>query len=254
MKIIKKFSGYSGSSVFLFKKNNKFLVQKKTIKSSDINNLYQNLRDKFYLPEILDTGNDHITMEYINGIEMSLYLNSYDEKKIFHFSKFINHYFNTIKIKSYKYDYSKEIKLKLNDLSKTMMLNELKFNLDELYLKIPKILSKSFIHGDFTFDNILYKNKNFYLIDLSPTDLDAIEFDYNKLMQDINSLWFVRGSTNKLDYKIICKQILDNVDENINSMYNRYINIFMLLRILPYSKNFPIDNNFLINEINKLWR
>ena len=73
-------------------------------------------------------------------------------------------------------------------------------------------------------------------------------------MQDIKSMWFVRNSQNKLDYQIICQMILDNIDKEINRMYNRYINIFMLLRILPYTKKNFIDENFLYAEINKLWK
>ena len=63
-------------------------------------------------------------------------------------------------------------------------------------------------------------------------------------MQDIKSMWFVRNSQNKLDYQIICQMILDNIDKEINRMYNRYINIFMLLRILPYTKKILLMKTF----------
>ena len=193
-------------------------------------------------------------MEYVNGIEIKQYLNSYNEKKISNLSNFINNYFKKIKKNTIKYDYSNEIENKLRDISKVIKKDKLIFRLNDLNLKMPKLLNKSFIHGDFTFDNIINVNEKFFLIDITPTNLDAIEFDYNKLMQDIKSMWFVRNSQNKLDYQIICQMILDNIDKEINRMYNRYINIFMLLRILPYTKKNFIDENFLYAEINKLWK
>lgn len=254
MKIIKKFSGYSGSSVILFEENNSFYVQKKTKNSNEIYNIYKILEKDLDIAKIISVKSNVINMEYINGIEIRQFLNSYNEKKILNLSKFINFYFKIIRKNSFKYDFSNEISDKIKSIGKVINKKKLIFDLEDLLIKIPKLLSKSYIHGDFTFDNMINVNNKFFLIDISPTNLNALEFDYNKLMQDIKSLWFVRNSYNKLDYQIICQKIFENIDMEINRMYNRYINIFMLLRILPYAKNNNKDQIFLYNEINKLWK
>jgi len=240
--------------VLLFEDKNSFFVEKKTKNSKEIFKKYEVLIKDFDIAKIVNTKSNSIIMEYVNGIEIKQFLNSYNEKKIINFSNYINNYFKKTQIKSIKYDYSKEISDKLKNINKIITKNRLLFSLDDLFIKIPKILNKSNIHGDFTFDNMINVRDKFFLIDISPTNLDAVDFDYNKLMQDIKSLWFVRNSSNKLDYKIVCQKIFENIDRNINRMYNRYINIFMLLRILPYALNNSDDEKFLYDEINKLWK
>ena len=42
-------------------------------------------------------------------------------------------------------------------------------------------IPQSTIHGDFTFDNIIHKNGEFYLIDANPTSLNSIYFDGSKI-------------------------------------------------------------------------
>ena len=106
-------------------------------------------------------------MEYVNGIEIKQYLNSYNEK-ISNLSNFINNYFKKIKKNTIKYDYSNEIENKLRDISKVIKKDKLIFRLNDLNLKMPKLLNKSFIHGDFTFDNIINVNEKFFLIDITP--------------------------------------------------------------------------------------
>ena len=119
---------------------------------------------------------------------------------------------------------------------------------------MPKILNKNTIHGDFTLDNMIFKDDKFFLIDISPTNLNSIELEYNKLMQDLISLWFVRNENQKMNYNISCQRVLDSIDVNIKKMYNVYLNIFMLLRVLPYAFKNNNDRFLLINEINKLWK
>ncbi len=240
--------------MLLYKKNSKFFVEKKTKISEDINNIYKILSKDLNIAKIISTKPNAIIMEYINGIEIKQLLNSYNEKKIINLSNYINSYFKIIKKNSIKYDFTKEINNKIKKLSMVINKNKLIFDLNDLFIKIPKVLNRSHIHGDFTFDNMIYAQDKFYLIDVSPTNLNAVEFDYNKLMQDIKFMWFVRNSYNKLNYQIICQKIFENIDMETNRMYNRYINIFMLLRILPYAQKNNKDKNFLYNNINKLWK
>ena len=87
MKIIKKFSGYSGSSVILFEENNSFYVQKKTKNSNEIYNIYKILEKDLDIAKIISVKSNVINMEYINGIEIRQFLNSYNEKKNIKFIK-----------------------------------------------------------------------------------------------------------------------------------------------------------------------
>ena len=85
MKIIKKFSGYSGSNVILFEQNNNFFVEKKVKNPKDIKKIYEILIRDFYVAKIVNIKPNTIIMEYVNGIEIKQYLNSYNEKKISNF-------------------------------------------------------------------------------------------------------------------------------------------------------------------------
>ena len=161
MKIIKKFSGYSGSNVILFEQNNNFFVEKKVKNPKDIKKIYEILIRDFYVAKIVNIKPNTIIMEYVNGIEIKQYLNSYNEK-ISNLSNFINNYFKKIKKNTIKYDYSNEIENKLRDISKVIKKDKLIFRLNDLNLKMPKLLNKSFIHGDFTFDNIINVNEKFF--------------------------------------------------------------------------------------------
>ena len=101
--------------------------------------------------------------------------------------------------------------------------------------------------------NILFYKDQFYLIDANPTDINSIEFDANKLRQDLDCLWFVRNQNKNLTYKIVCDKISNHLKNKWEFMRNDYILIFMLIRILPYCSD-EFTKQFLITEINKLWQ
>jgi RIO-like serine/threonine protein kinase len=127
------------------------------------------------------------------------------------------------------------------------------FTTSELIKKLPSSGKVGLVHGDFTLENILFYNNKFYFIDANPTDINAIEFDVNKIRQDLECLWFVRNESDIITYKIVCDKINFHLKNKWEFMNNNYILILMLLRILPYCTE-DTTQNFLIKEINKLWQ
>ena len=109
---------------------------------------------------------------------------------------------------------------------------------------------KSTYHGDFTLENILHTKSGFCMIDPVTIEYDSYIFDIAKLRQDLKCKWFVRNESN-----IYMNSKLAIIDHELSKFeYNDdYLLILMLLRILPYTKNNE-DKNYLINEINNLWK
>ena len=128
-----------------------------------------------------------------------------------------------------------------DSINMAKLANSLKFN-----------MPKSLIHGDFTFDNILHKDGEFYLIDANPTDLCSIYFDGSKLRQDIDGFWFLRNRDDKINFKISCKKISEHLKSKYSFMNYNSLYCFMLSRILPYSKN-EETTKFLTIEMDRIW-
>lgn len=254
MQLIKQFKGHSGCDVNLVKTNNDYFVFKtgdndKLKKSFDILTELQN--KNFNVPN--HTYSDGVLkMEYINGINMTEYIENIDNQKMQKFIDFVVYYVETLTTNKF-YDYSDEISNKLNSISKAFDTTKLSFDLDELYNLLPKKLCKSLVHGDFTLDNIIYYNKNFFLIDTNPTDIDSLVYDLNKLRQDLDCYWFIRHLKNKTNHRIICDSISNTLKQKYDYLNNNHVLIFMLMRILPYCKD-KFTENFLIKRINELWQ
>lgn len=252
MKIIKNLKGHSGSIVNLVKIKNQYYVHKSNIKNvKKIIDIYKILKQKnLKLANIIDHGDNFILMEYINGIDIYNLLSNEGKDSIKKIIEYINFYFENI-ITEDNYDFSNEIKSKLNHIYKTNQYLEEIISYDKLFENIPKIIPKSIIHGDFTFDNIIYKEGNFFLIDINPTNLNSIFFDLSKLLQDIDCYWFMRKKVNILNIKLLCQQISYHLKNKYDFLNNKYILIFMLMRIVPYCKD-QHSKNFLNKNINKL--
>lgn len=253
MQIVKKLKGHSGSNINLVKIKNDYFVHKSNIKDvGKIITINNHLKiNNFKVPNIIEYGDDFILMEYINGIDMFNFLSSEGHNSIAKISKFIEIYYEkTISNKSF--DFEPIIIKKINEICKfNKYLNEI-INIDKLMEKIPKNMPQAIIHGDFTLDNIIYKEGHFYLIDINPTNLNSVYFDLNKLLQDIDCYWFLRNRNNILNIKLLCQQISKLLKTKYDFLNNKYILIFMLMRILPYCKD-SLSINFIYNNIKRIW-
>lgn len=254
MQWIKSLVGHSGCSIDLYCKDSMYYVVKQgknnLAKSAHILNDFKELG--FYTPDIKVIKDDKIIMEYINGVDMRTYIYNADNKQISKLVNFINTYierskdFETIDISNKVLNKIKEIEGKVNT-------SDLTFDLFKLYEYLPTIGKCGLIHGDLTLDNILYFNDKFYLIDSNPTDINSIEYDTNKILQDLDCLWFVRDEKDKIGYKITCEKISQQLKNKWDFLNNKYILIFMLLRVLPYCKN-EKTKTFITKEVNNLWQ
>lgn len=254
MSWIKDFKGHSGCKVQLYNQDNKFIIKKsgsnKLEKSAEILQLLS--QQGFSTPKIYSINNEEIEMEYINGVDMRNYIYNADKTQISKLVDFINTYIE--RSQDFKIaNISEKILDKISEIESKIDTTSLSFTLSQLYDQLPTSGRCGLIHGDLTLENILYYNDKFYLIDANPTDITSVEYDASKLLQDLDCLWFVRNEKDKIAYKITCQKISQQLKNKWDFLNNRYILIFMLLRVLPYCKD-EKTKSFLTKEINNLWQ
>jgi RIO-like serine/threonine protein kinase len=145
-------------------------------------------------------------------------------------------------------DYTEVYNKKLEWVDK----EDLPFTKDELIAKLPKILPQSQYHGDLTLENILHTSNEFYMIDAVTIEYDSYIFDIAKLRQDLECKWFLRDTNLMLDVKLssIQKRIL----KEFPLANNDYILILMLLRVYLHTKPGDMERQFIVKEINRLWK
>tara|TARA_R110000772_G_scaffold133429_1_gene241889 strand:+ start:3178 stop:3909 length:732 start_codon:yes stop_codon:yes gene_type:complete len=241
MQLIKELNGHSGASVSLY--DNNTVVKngyKKARQSADIL-----LSLPFKTPEIYEVTDESIVMEYVNGEDIASFLEQNGNEGIDLLIGFIEKYYSWCFENSTTYNFGEELDDKAFQIADTI-------NLASLTNKLKYDMPKSMIHGDFTFDNMLHKDGEFYLIDANPTNLSSIYFDGAKLRQDIDGFWFLRSRPDKINFKISCKRISEHLKSTYAFMNDDNLYCFMLCRILPYCKD-DFTIKFLTKEIDRIW-
>ena len=244
MKIIQEFTnGRSGCYVALAVIDNQLGVYKSGIKNVD-QYLLNSKSLPFKKPEIYSYTDTTLFMEYIPGISIKTYLDIATATDLDRLVDYISSYF----------DFCLNSSIENKDYSNVVLNKQLSINsiCDVVTYNFNCLLPKSITHGDFTFDNLIYYNNDFYMIDISPTDFDSIYFDANKLRQDLTGLWFVRNYNNKANYQLSCNYIYNKLKQKYSNVFNNEIYKFMLSRILPYCINHRKDYDFIMKEINRL--
>ena len=111
-------------------------------------------------------------------------------------------------------------------------------------------------HGDLTLSNVIFCNKNIWLIDFLDSFIETPLFDIVKLRQDTKYYWSLTIETDIPVYqrnKVV--QVLNYFDQYLVSYFKKnihYINWYgylvklNLLRILPYLQN-NIERDFVVN-------
>jgi hypothetical protein len=240
VKILNIFTnGRSGSDVVLATIDNQLGVLKTKIQHID-QMLHLHNQLPFAKPKIYWSTADTVFMEYIPGISIKQYLKVADTAALDKLVEYICSYFDYCIAASNPKDYRLLLADKLADSS---------YILD--YNRFNTVLPSSLIHGDFTFDNLLYHNDQFYMIDLHPTEFNSVYFDANKLRQDLTSGWFIRDEHNTLTWQMGCNYVYRQLDRKYPNLFNDELYKFMLLRVLPYCNN-ALDRNFISAEIDKL--
>lgn len=244
MQLIQQLKGHSGANVVLVEDNNVYKVIKTNF-SKAIESAYILEHLPFPTPEIYHVEHNKLEMEYIQGQDMKTYLENASYSEINKLTDFICNYIDYCIFESTDYNFSLEIEEKLDSLSKHIDVKKV--------TPTSSVFPRSLIHGDFTLENILFSNNKFYLIDSNPTNLNSIVFDANKLRQDIDGLWFIRNTTNKLNISINCSKISKTLKDKYDFIDNDSLYRFMIGRILPYCKD-QFTTDFITKEIERTWQ
>ena len=251
--LIKQLVGHGGGVVKLMCIEGEYYVSKSGTNAGESASLLQKLaKVGFNTPKIYDIHPTYIEMEYIDGIDMQTFINTASTLQLTQLFEFIKQYFTFCLDNSQEESRLDQIDRKLEHLQTIGCFNLVNININNLYQQLPCAYPcNEVFHGDFTFDNIIYHDDQFYMIDCNPTSLNSIWFDGNKLRQDLDCLWFVRNYKNQSNYSVVCADLSERLKKTFDFLRNDSILIFMLMRILPYCTDKSTEE-FLIREINKL--
>ena len=253
-----------GSHVIIKKYSSSIEYNKRLMKQANKQqNFYNNLPDNqiFSTARVIELHSSEnalswFSMPYLFSEKYSNYL---EQASTVDLKKLLNNlidYFN-FNIKSstpQKIDVSiiaskiEELKLKVTD-NINATEKEYFFNILE-YLKtnIPDMpLPVGTCHGDFTFSNILFGDNRIYLLDFLDSFIESPLIDIVKIRQDTCFKWSVMlekempsHKKNKLvqTFNFLDREIASfcNNTLGLNMWYN-YLQVFNLLRIIPYLNN-----------------
>ena len=249
-KIIKELKGHSGNKVTLIDNNHNLLyVEKVGDVKRNVERMSALYREMHPVPFIYDTdGETWMYMEYIHGLDMKEYLTRRSVNKL---SDFIIKQINAFSVGSELYDYTGVYHQKLDFVDSC---DDLPFKKQELIDKLPKMLPRSSTyHGDFTLENIIYdEREGFVMIDPVTIEYDSYVFDLAKLRQDIECKWFLRETDLRLDVKL--KMLDDRIFSAFPMVKDDYLLILMLLRVYRHTEKNDSNRNFILKEINRLWK
>lgn len=244
-KHLKTLKGHSGSIVTLMQNDNGMFVRK-------VGNVERNqerlssLLGYVDVPKLLNFDGETLDMEYIHGLDMKNYLANNPPKELIEFL------IRTLKLfqsKTIDKDYTSTYNQMLSWIEDGMF----PFTKDELIDRLPKVLPQSMYHGDMTLENVIYSTQNrFYFIDAVTLKYDSWVFDIAKLRQDLDCKWFLRRDNIMLDVKL--KNIQDKILKDFPIANCDELLILMLLRVYLHCEKDSLEYNFIMKEINRLWK
>lgn len=245
-KIVKELTGHSGSTIYLMESTKGHYIRKENNIDRNVERLNDLYKKGYPVPQILRTEKNAIEMEYVHGLDMKNYLIHNNTHSLIQFVIDTCEAFgknHTLK------DYSQVYSQKLNWLSDA---HDLPFTKSELIDKLPKILPCSTYHGDLTLENIIYTDPGFHMIDAVTIDYDSYIFDIAKMRQDLECKWFLRHTDVRLDTKL--QSIQDALRDLYPQAFNDSLLILMLLRVYLHTKKGDNNYNFIMKEIQRLWK
>ena len=245
-KVIRQLKGHSGSQIFLMQNGSDLFIRKIGNVERNFERLSNLYSDFYSVPVIYQKYDDVLDMEYIHGLDMKTYLLSGD---VNYLAKFIIDNLNRFAKNAIVKDYTDVYNKKLEWIHKEP---EIPFTKDELISRLPKKLPSSQYHGDFTLENVLYSNQQFYMIDAVTIEYDSYIFDIAKLRQDLECKWFLRDTKDMLDVKL--KSLQNIILERFSGANNDYLLILMLLRVFLHTQPGDTNRQFILKEINRLWK
>lgn len=209
------------------------------------------LKEHVNVPKIYFYDGNQLDMEYIHGYDMKTYLLNNDPSKLIDFlTDVINKFMLNASVKDYTETYD-------NFLFFLDGEHPFPFTKKQLMNLIVKELPKSNLYnGDMTLENIICsENGKFYFIDTVTTPFDSFVFDWAKLNQDLNCKWFLRNDKVFLDSKLlhIRDKLLLKIPD-LRSYDSVIFLILMLLRVYLHCDKNSVEYNFVVREVNRLWK
>ena len=243
-KLIKDLHGHSNSRIMLISDGKNHFVRKMFNVDRNLERM-QALSTIIKMPKIIDSSTDCIDMEYIKGLDICNFLLYNKPDKLI---EFIIDTLDKFSDDSIIKDYTEIYYDKLSQID----FQYFPFTLEELLDRLPKEVPQSIYHGDFTLDNIIYKEDEdtFYMIDPLTSEYDSYVFDIAKLNQDLICGWFNRNIKVNLGTKM--KIIHEAISYKYDCAKYNIFTIIMLLRVFPYCRT-KHDQSFIINNVRSLW-
>ena len=243
-KLIKDLHGHSNSRIMLISDGKNHFVRKMFNVDRNLERM-QALSTIIKMPKIIDSSTDCIDMEYIKGLDICNFLLYNKPDKLI---EFIIDTLDKFSDDSIIKDYTEIYYDKLSQID----FQYFPFTLEELLNRLPKEVPQSLYHGDFTLDNIIYKEDEdtFYMIDPLTSEYDSYVFDIAKLNQDLICGWFNRNIKVNLGTKM--KIIHEAISYKYDCAKYNIFTIIMLLRVFPYCRT-KHDQSFIINNVRSLW-
>jgi hypothetical protein len=225
--------------------NNRLIKQYKKQK-----NFKHNL---FLTPKIFNSGYCKdlffFDMEYINGVRLADYISKISISTIEHL---VSPLISLIPQTWDPIGSTDVFEIKLSELStllKSIKINFLPQTIDILkkteWSEMPR---STLCHGDLTFENIILKDNNFYLIDFLDSFYESWIIDLSKIFQDIELNWAYRyiiiNENLNLRLLIIRQLINQFIQEHSKNKTLQYLlhRLLMLniLRVIPYTTKIDI--------------
>lgn len=247
--LVKELTGFSGSIVTLIQntEQNLMFVRKQGNTDRNYKQLTLLAEHGISVPTIYNKVGVTLDMEYIAGLDMKTYILMQGVKILGDFIIELMQYFRK---STYTKNYSEVYNTHLEFINSDPYLP---FSKTDFISKIPVELPQSLSHGDFTLENIIYaRTEKFYLIDAVTCDYDSWIFDIAKLRQDIEGKWFIRNQNVMLDSQLL--HLKNRLKKEMPEAFNDYFYILMLLRVYVHATPNSTEHQFILKEINKLWK
>ena len=253
---IKELIGHSGCRIELFERDGRFVVRK-TAQSSDYNQrLFRQCHKQrhyrnpvFRAPEVYSwdyhKGLFVFEMEYIKGLALHEYFRSLDVGKISGLAELFTE--NVICSTGQPSISNDRLQTKIRSLqnSITGKDNRITAAFDMLNSFSWPVWHSCDCHGDMTFENIIYNDGTFYLIDFLDSFADSWLMDIAKLFQDLEAYWSYRNGPLDQNVRLRCHLLrnmmvnkillMDDGPALVLTVY--HLLLLNLLRIVPYTKS-----------------
>jgi len=259
MQLVRKLQGNSGCKISLYSNQGAFFVRKISKEPAYNNRLveqfhkqvnFNNLKVK--TPTIFEAGYRdglfYMDMEYAAGLPLNDFV-AHNHPRIcekiieliLERNQSCTFHPNIDKLKNKIRSVSQQLS-NIKPSSKSLV-HDCQKVLIQLYNKSWANLDLSFCHGDLTFENVIIKDNEVYLIDFLDSFINNHLLDASKLVMDLIIGWSWRYSDNipYVKNSLILSNIYKLYPENDISIIHTFV-FLHLLRIYPYT-SCPISKN-----------